>query len=132
MRLVSARQEAHYRGYRIEGAKQGTRLLLRVIPTRPDLPILKHSRFWTLRAPWVKAVETVCSYIDDAYETSASQFPPKKDHGANSQAEPTVERQVDKLLQLQAQLLSKMGRPAPTIGCAAKGRGRAVKKGLHD
>jgi hypothetical protein len=84
MRLVSARQEAHYRDYRIVGAKQGTGMLLRVMPTRPDLPILKHSRFWTLRAPWAKALETVCGFIDDAYGNSAAQFRRKKIMGANS------------------------------------------------
>ena len=133
MRLVSVSQEAHYRDYRIEGAKQGTRMLLHVIPTRPDLPILKHSRFWTLRAPLVKAVETVCGYIDEAYGNSASQFPSKKGYGANSHPGPTVERHVDELLQLQAQLLTEMSRPArrpvPTIGRSLKARRLAGKSG---
>ena len=69
MRLVSVRQAAHYRGYHIEGVKQGEGLLLRVTPTRPDLPVLKYSRFRTLRATWVQAVGVVAKYIDEALET---------------------------------------------------------------
>ena len=67
MRLVSVKQEAHHRGYRIEGFKQGEGMLLRVSPTRPDLPTLKYSRFLTLRASWIKAVGVVAGYIDEAF-----------------------------------------------------------------
>jgi hypothetical protein len=67
MRLVSIRKEAHYRGYLIEGFKQGEGLLLRVTPTRPHLPILKYSRFRTLRSTWVKAVGVVAGYIDESF-----------------------------------------------------------------
>ena len=72
MRLASVRQEVHYRGYRIEGLKQGEGLLLHVTPTRPHLPILKYSRFRTLRSTWVNAVGVVVGYIDQALiETAA-------------------------------------------------------------
>ena len=59
MKLVSIRQEAHYRGYRIEGVKQGQGILLRVAPTRPDLPVLRYAHFRTLQSTWVKAVGVV-------------------------------------------------------------------------
>ena len=67
MRLVSKRQEAHYRGYLIEGIRQGEGLLVRVTPTRPHLPVLKYSRFRTLRSPWLKAVGVVAGYIDKSF-----------------------------------------------------------------
>ena len=67
MRLVSSRQEAHYRGYLIEGLKQGEGLLLRVTPTRLGVPTLKYSRFRTLRGSWVNAVGVVAGYIDQAF-----------------------------------------------------------------
>ena len=70
MRLVSIRQEAHYRGYRIEGAKQGQGMLLRVIPTRPYLPVLRYAHFRTLRSTWIKAVGVVVGYIDEGSETA--------------------------------------------------------------
>ena len=73
MRLVSVRQEAHYRGYRIEGVKQGEGLLLRVSPTRPDLPVLKYSQFRTLRSTWVKALGVVAGYIDEALIVTAQE-----------------------------------------------------------
>jgi hypothetical protein len=66
MRLVRLRQEAHYRGYRIEGEKKGEGLILRVTPTRAGLPSLPCWRFRTLRAPWNKAVGDVATYIDQA------------------------------------------------------------------
>ena len=77
MRLVSVRQEAHYRGYRIEGVKQGEGLLLRVRPTKPNLPVLKYLRFRTLRSPWVKAVGVVVGYIDEAFIETLHECPPK-------------------------------------------------------
>ena len=73
MRLVSTRQEAHYRGYLIEGLKQGDGLLLRVTPTRPGLPILEYSRFRTLRSTWVNAVGVVVGYIDEALIETAHE-----------------------------------------------------------
>ena len=66
MQLVSVRPAA-YRGYRIEGLKQGEGMLLRVSPTRTDLPTLKYSRFLTPRASWIKAVGVVAGYIDEAF-----------------------------------------------------------------
>jgi hypothetical protein len=67
MRLVSVRQEALYRGYRIEGTKDGECTILRVIPTRPDLPNLEYSRFRSFpRGTWGKAAEVVCGYVDQA------------------------------------------------------------------
>ena len=77
MRLVSVRQEAHYRGYRIEGVKQGEGLFLRVTPTRPGLPALMYSHFRTLRSPWVKAVGVVVGYIDEAFVKAGHECPPK-------------------------------------------------------
>ena len=67
MRVVSVRQEVHYRGYRIEGVTRREGLLLHVTPTRPHLPVLKYSRFRTLRSTWVKAVGVVAGYIDQAF-----------------------------------------------------------------
>lgn len=61
---MSVGQEAHHRGYRIEGQKHGEGMLIRVSPTRPDLPELKYSRFRTIQAPWAKAVCDVVRYID--------------------------------------------------------------------
>ena len=72
MKLVSVRPEAHYRGYRIEGVMQGEGMLLLVTPTRAGLPVLKYSRFRTLRSPWVKAVGVVTGYIDDAFKRAHS------------------------------------------------------------
>jgi hypothetical protein len=67
MRLVSVRQEALYRGYRIEGTKDGECTILRVIPTRPNLPRLVYSRFRSFpRCTWRKAAEVVCDYVDQA------------------------------------------------------------------
>jgi hypothetical protein len=74
MRLVSLRQEAHHRGYRIEGVKQGEGILLRVTPTRPDLPTLRYSRFRTLRSTWLKAVGVVAGYIDESLDDTALRF----------------------------------------------------------
>jgi hypothetical protein len=82
MRLVSMRQEAHHRGYFIEGLKQGEGLLLRVTPTRPGLPTLKYSRFWTLRGSWVKAVGVVVGYIDEAFNDAPHKIPPDQHDGA--------------------------------------------------
>jgi hypothetical protein len=68
MRLVSVRQEALYRGYRIEGTKEGECTILRVIPTRPDLPSLEYSRFRSFpRGTWRGAVEVVQGYVDRAW-----------------------------------------------------------------
>jgi hypothetical protein len=68
MRLVSVRQEALYRGFRIEAVKAGECLLLRVIPTKPNLPSLIYSRFLSLpRGSWSKALEVVCGHIDEGY-----------------------------------------------------------------
>ena len=78
MRLVSVRKEAHYRGYLIEGSKQGESILLRVTSTRPDLPTLKYSRFRTVRGTWVKAVGVVAGYIDEALNDALHQIPPEK------------------------------------------------------
>ena len=63
-----SRQEALYRGYRIEGTKKGECMSLHVIATRPGLPSLDYSRFLALpHCKWPKAVEVVCSYIDQAF-----------------------------------------------------------------
>ena len=92
MRLVSIRQEAHYRGYRIEGVKQGQGILLRVAPTRPDLPVLRYAHFRTLQSTWVKAVGVVVGYIDEAF----IDFVKVRTY------EPTDKAQVDEILRLRA------------------------------
>jgi hypothetical protein len=67
MRVVSSRQEAIYRRYRIEGTKKGECISLQVIATRPHLPSLDYSLFLAMpRCKWPKAVEVVCGYIDQA------------------------------------------------------------------
>ena len=90
MRLMSGRQEALYRGYRIEGAKDGEGMLLRVNPTRPDLPRLAYSRFRTLpRGTWSGAVDVVCGYIDQAFDdlpaigTKRTLRPPRRRSAGN-------------------------------------------------
>jgi hypothetical protein len=66
-RAVTPRHEALYRGYCIEGTKDGECTILHVIPTRPKLPSLDYSRFRCLpRGTWPKALEVVCGYIDQA------------------------------------------------------------------
>jgi hypothetical protein len=73
MRLVCVRQEALYRGYRIEGTKEGECTILRVIPTRPDLSSLAYSRFRSFpRGTWRKAAEVVCDYVDQALRDQTS------------------------------------------------------------
>jgi hypothetical protein len=68
MRIVAAKQEALYRGYRIQGAKEGECTILHVTPTKPDLPSLEYSRFRALpHCKWPKAIEVVCSYIDQSF-----------------------------------------------------------------
>ena len=67
LRVVTSRPEALYRGYRIEGTKEGECIILCVIPTRGNLPNLAYSRFRSLpHGAWPKAVEVVCDYIDEA------------------------------------------------------------------
>jgi hypothetical protein len=67
MRIVASKQEALYRGYRIEGTKEGACIILFVMPTRRDMPSLEYSRFRSLpKSTWPKAVEVVCDYIDQA------------------------------------------------------------------
>ena len=104
MRLVSIRQEAHYRGYRIEGAQQGQGMLLRVIPTRPYLPVLRYAHFRTLRSTWVKAVDVVVGYIDEAFIEIAHECPPKARGGFVTVPtnEPTDKAQLDEILRLRA------------------------------
>jgi hypothetical protein len=115
MRLVSVRQEAHYRGYRIEGTKQGEGLLLRVSPTKPNLPVLKYLRFRTLRSPWVKAVGVVIGYIDEAFLETLHESPPKAHDGGLPKlrtAEPPLEspQVLEELLsQLQTERSSAVG-----------------------
>jgi hypothetical protein len=70
LRVVTARQEALYRGYRIEGAEKGECMLLQVTATRSDLPTLSYSQFQSLpRCTWPKAVEIICGYIDQTLAT---------------------------------------------------------------
>jgi hypothetical protein len=86
LRIATSRQEALYRGYRIEGGQKGECLLLQVIPTRPDLPTLSYSQFKSLpHCTWPKAVEIVCGYIDQDFGDRASPLRPV----------PEVENQVE-------------------------------------
>jgi hypothetical protein len=78
MRHVSVKREAHHRGYRIEGVKQGEGMLLSVFPTRPNLPTLKFSRFRTVRGSWIKAVSVVTGYIDEELKDNPTTFLQKK------------------------------------------------------
>jgi hypothetical protein len=78
MRHVSVKREAHHRGYRIEGVKQGEGMLLSVFPTRPNLPTLQYSRFRTVRGSWINAVSVVTGYIDEALKDTLHDIPPKK------------------------------------------------------
>jgi hypothetical protein len=73
LRIVTARQEALYRGYRIEGAAKGECMLLQVTATRSDLPTLSYSHFQSLpRCTWPKAVEIICGYIDQDFSDRPS------------------------------------------------------------
>jgi hypothetical protein len=66
MKLMLMRQDAVYRGFRIEGARDGACMLLRVVPTKPGLPRLTYTSFRTLpRGSWSAAVDVVCGYIDN-------------------------------------------------------------------
>ena len=128
MKLVSVRHEVHHRGYRIEGVKQGGGILLRVTPTRPDLPSLRYSRFRTLRSTWLKAVGVVAEYIDESLNETAHRFPLVESCGgyANLRTQhPIDKQQVEESLRvrallraeldrLQAGLLSGVG-PKPTL-----------------
>src|SRR5262245_5428568 len=78
MRHGSVKREAHHRGYRIEGVKQGEGMLLSVFPTRPNLPTLQYPRFRTLRGSWIKAVSVVTGYIDEALKDTLRDIPPEK------------------------------------------------------
>lgn len=117
MRLVSVRQEAHHRGYRIEGMKQGEGILLRVTPTRPDLPTLSYSQFRTLRSTWRNAVDVVVGYIDESLsETSLSiSAKPACDRQAPDRREPMGPRPLwSELKRLQAGLRPEV-RPKLTV-----------------
>ena len=104
MELVSVRQEAHYRGYRIEGVKQGEGMHLRVTPTTPDLPVLKYSRFRTLRSTWINDVGVVVGYIDEAFIETVHCPPEARGGGlvAVRTYEPTEKAQLDEILRVRA------------------------------
>lgn len=136
---MSVMQEAHHRGYRIEGVKQGEGILLRVTPTRPDLPTLRFSRFRTLRSTWLKAVGVVARYIDESLNDTVRRFPLIESHGgyATVRAEhPTDKQQVDEGLRVRAALLSELNSlqagllsgagPKPTILHLVDQTGRLV------
>ena len=124
MRPVSVRQEANYRGYRIEGVKQGEGVLLRVTPTRPDLPVLKYSRFRTLRSTWVKAVGAVVGYIDQALIETVHECPPKARGGVSAKVrtcDPTVEpSQLEELLAVNALLRSELSQVQTRLSSAVE------------
>jgi hypothetical protein len=60
-----SRNEAHYRGYKIEGAPNGRSWVLHVQPIRPELPILSTSSFRVIQSTWSKAVSEAVARIDD-------------------------------------------------------------------
>jgi len=66
MKVLRFRQEAHHRGYRIEGEKRGGGWILRVRPPLVPVVDLPCWRFYTLRGSWAKAVVDVARYIDAA------------------------------------------------------------------
>ena len=104
MRLVSIRQEALYRGFRIEGTTDGTCILLRVIPTRPDLPRLECSRFRSLpQGTWPNALRMVCGCIDSGFK-----------HLAQADLHASDSERVNKLLRLQDKLRSEVNRREAT------------------
>ncbi|HEX2449396.1 MAG TPA: hypothetical protein VHK26_14660 [Methyloceanibacter sp.] len=78
---------------------------------RPGLPYLIYSRFRTLRAPWTKAVDVVCGYIDEAFKSRLAQPLSKESGGGSLHPQPIVAPHLDELLQLQAQLLSELSQP---------------------
>ena len=99
MRLVSIRQEAHYRGYRIEGAKQGQGMLSVYLRRDPTLRVLRYAHFRTLRSMWIKAVGVVVGYIDEGFLETAHV--PKARGGGFARVrtyEPTDEAQLDEIL----------------------------------
>ena len=102
---MSIRQEAHYRGYRIEGVKQGQGILLRVAPTRPDLPVLRYAHFRTLQSTWVKAVGVVVGYIDEAF----IDFVKVRTY------EPTDKAQVDEFCASAPRRIPGEGQVLPTL-----------------
>ena len=121
----------HYRGYRIEGVKQGGGMLLRVIPTRPNLPILKYSRFRTVRATWDKALGVVTGYIDEtlgqAVHTTTAI--PSSDPGAEIEEARRIKAQ---LLAELTQLRAKLSEREPTlIKFPERPRRRSGSKASH-
>jgi hypothetical protein len=64
-----SRNEAHYRGYKIEGAPEGApngrSWVLHVQPIRPELPILSISSFRVMQSTWPQAVSQAVARIDD-------------------------------------------------------------------
>jgi hypothetical protein len=94
-------------------------MLLRVIPTRPYLPVVRYAHFRTLRSTWVKAVEVVVGYIDEAFIETAHECPPNARGGfvAVRTYEPTHKAQLDEILRLRADEDSwrRAGPSAPTV-----------------
>ena len=86
-------------------------MLLRVIPTRPDLPRLRYSRFRTLpQGTWPKALGVICGYIDNEFKVLTSQCPQKGSYGGSSELGPTDRSRIDELLRLRDQLQSELNR----------------------
>ena len=79
-------------------------MLLRVTPTRPDLPVLRYAHFRTLRSTWVKAVGVVVGYIDEAFIETVHCPPEARSGGLVTVRtyEPTDKAQVDEILRLRA------------------------------
>jgi hypothetical protein len=71
MRLLRFRQEAHHRGYRIEGQQLGEGWILRVIATGPGLPRLPYWRYRMIRGSWTKAAVDIARHIDSALAKSS-------------------------------------------------------------
>ena len=121
----------HYRGYCIEGVKRGGGMLLRVIPTRPNLPILKYSRFRTVRATWDKALGVVTGYIGEilgqAVHTTTAI--PSSDPGAEIEEARRIKAQ---LLAELTQLRAKLSEREPTlIKFPERPRRRSGSKASH-
>lgn len=75
VRLIISKQEAHYRGYRIEGQKRGQVIFVKVSPSRWHLPVLRFTRFRVIRSTWAKTLVEVAAYIDEMLTEITCQRP---------------------------------------------------------
>jgi hypothetical protein len=61
---------AYYRGYRIEGEKERQGWLLRVNPTKSELPILRSADFRLTEKTWPQALSEAVARIDALHALS--------------------------------------------------------------